>query len=797
MRRSGVTYLALALLVLAGGCKRKGVVLNAPLHRAASYGDVARVQALMADGADINARDRYGRTPLFKAAQKGHMRVVELLVEAKADVDIKDEDGCTALFTALDHQHVDIAKLLIAGGAKVKTKDKGGITPLHRAAETGRLAIVQFLIAKGADIDARTNDGDTPLLLALNSDHEEAAQMLLVSGADVKVTNKHATTPLHLAAGHGHMRLVREVLERGAALNARDGRGRTPAEMAMEEKRTKLVRFLVDRGTEVGIHLAAYLGDVGRVEQLLESGVDVDAKDADGKTALCWTVPENQVAVARVLLANGADVNAKGNGNTLLLTALWHGYDEMATLFAGAGAWSDVQHSVTGETPLEMAAYMGFADVVKVLLNQGADVNATTTTGRKRSAMHRGVWSGSSDVVALLIGHGADLEVRGIHGETPLHAAAGERDPNIARLVIEQGVSLNEKDERGQTPLDWALDRENKTVVELLLAGGAEPTIHAAAYVGHIALTKRLLDNGTDVNQRDQENCTPLYYAALGSHGDVVELLVGRGADVNIRRKGSHWKPTPLHAAAIGGETDIVRLLLSQGADIHAENPGGQEVLHVACRHGHADIAALLIAAGADLNQREELVCTPLRLAGIYGHQDVVELLLSEGADVSQETMGGDITLPIQLQMDRQQVARHIIEACAPYTVIITSPENIRRTLGGWAIDVDDIWIPTEDEVRGLEPVLRSYLEKDGPRRRDDRMDRKDVLRQLHLYHREYAGYIDDETRYVICSMQLDDTHRKPFGDDFRRLFDGGMYVVTMIFDFDARTVAPMVYEWH
>jgi ankyrin repeat protein len=631
----------------------------------------------------------------------------------------------------------------------------------------------------------------------MNFDHLEVVEAFIAAGADIKAANTRLTTPLHVAAGHGHMRLVRELLERGAALNARDRRGRTPAEMAMKEKRTKLVRFLVDRGAEVGIHLAAYLGDVDRVQQLLDSGVGVETKDADGKTALYWTLPGNQVAAARVLLANGADVNVKGNGNTLLLTALWHGYAEMAMLLAGAGARLDVRHSATGETPLEMAAYMGLADVVKVLLDQGADVNATTKTGRKRSAIYRGIWSGSSDVVALLIGHGADLEVRGIRSETPLNAAAGKRDPNIARLVIEQGVSLNEKDERGQTPLDWALDRENKAVVELLLAGGAEPTIHAAAYVGHIALTKRLLDSGTDVNQRDQENCTPLYYAALGGNADIVELLIAHGATVNIRKKGSDWKPTPLHAAAWGGETEVVRFLLAQGADIHAENPGGQEVLHVACRYGHADVAALLIAAGANVNSREEFVSAPLRLAGIYGHQDVVELLLSEGADVSQETMGEDITLAIQPQMNRQQVARHIIEACAPYSAIITSSENIRRSLTAWGIDVDEIWVPTRDEIRGLEPVLRSYLEKDTPRRRDDMLDRKEVLRQLHLYHREYAGYIDDETRYVICSMQLDDTHRRPFGDDFRRLFDGGMYVVTIIFDFDARTVAPMVYEWH
>ena len=151
--------------------------------------------------------------------------------------------------------------------------------------------------------------------------------------------------------------------------------------------------------------------------------------------------------------------------------------------------------------------------------------------------------------------------------------------------------------------------------------------------------------------------------------------------------------------------------------------------------------------------------------------------------------MGDDIVLSIQPQMTPEDMARHIIQACAPYTTIITAPEAIRSFLKCYAIDFDDIWIPKDDGIRDLGKVLESFLGQDAPKKRGDWVNREYVLAHLHQYHREFAGFIDDDTEYVVLSMHLNDFFREPPDNTFSMMSDGGSSVVRVIFDLEAGAV--------
>ena len=153
------------------------------LIEAVNAGDVARASQLLANGADVNARDAYGATALMNAAHSGNAEMVEALLAAGAEVDAKDELGWTALMKAcfnadLNRGFPEIVQRLIAAGADPNVKITYGIRPLMLAAGYGEAGVCQALLAGGADVLAR-NDGDlTALMMVKDKFYVEVINIL-------------------------------------------------------------------------------------------------------------------------------------------------------------------------------------------------------------------------------------------------------------------------------------------------------------------------------------------------------------------------------------------------------------------------------------------------------------------------------------------------------------------------------------------------------------------------------------------------------------------------------------------
>ena len=172
--------------------------LNTPLHHAAGYdraGSATIAATLIAAGAAVNAKNRYGWTPLHRAAN-GNVSVVSLLLAAGADVNAKNNDGTTPLHRAVNHGRAAIAATLIAAGAEVNAKSNNGDTPLHRIAGGDRAAVAAALIAAGADLEAKNNGGDTPLHQATRNGSASLVSMLIAAGAEVNARDNRGETPL-------------------------------------------------------------------------------------------------------------------------------------------------------------------------------------------------------------------------------------------------------------------------------------------------------------------------------------------------------------------------------------------------------------------------------------------------------------------------------------------------------------------------------------------------------------------------------------------------------------------------
>ena len=192
---------------------RRNALVDTPLHRAVFDGDKARVERLVAQGDDINARGRTGGTPLHDAAFKGNLPVVELLLAHGAKINAKNQDGRTPLHRAAFAGRRDVAETLIRHGAKVGARNAEGRTPLHRAAFKGHVDVAELLIDRGADVNARTKDGSTPLHRAAVGGHWAAAKRLIECGADINAKNKSGRTPMDEAAAHGQKRFLKDLSE--------------------------------------------------------------------------------------------------------------------------------------------------------------------------------------------------------------------------------------------------------------------------------------------------------------------------------------------------------------------------------------------------------------------------------------------------------------------------------------------------------------------------------------------------------------------------------------------------------
>ena len=161
---------------------------------------------------------------------------------------------------------------------------------------------------------------------------------------------------------------------------------------------------------------------------------------------------------------------------------------------------------------------------------------------------------------------------------------------------------------------------------------GAVDSIHVAAELGNIEAVKQHLDDGTEVNAKDENGLTPLHFAKTK---EIADLLISKGADVNAKEAKN--RITPLHWAAWRGRKEIAELLIAKGADLNTKNKDGGTPLHNAAWKGHVEIAKLLIVKNADVNAKDVEGQTPLDWAVAFDQTEIADLLRKCGGKTREE----------------------------------------------------------------------------------------------------------------------------------------------------------------
>jgi len=428
---------------------RQKAQVNAPdaegmtaLHWAAHYNDLATVRVLLAAGAQAAVANRYGVTPLHEAATLGNVAMAAALLRAGADADAAYGDGETPLMIAARVGSVDTVKALIERGAKVNaTEQFRGQTALMLAANENHAPVVKALLDAGANANARTREyefqnltggaggiihdrpqgGLTALILAARQGARESAEVLLAAGADINaVEPQYQFSALQTAIFNGQYALARMLIEKGANVNdgslyitmemrnlAAYSNRPNPPDTDKGVTHLDVATLLLDKGANPN---APYVKTVP--PRQAQGNINVPP----GGTPLYRAVRAVDLSAVRLLLDRGAQPGlAIGDGSVPVMAA--------AGLGAPRGGDEEVTEAGDRNDPV---------DVLKALVEKGADVNAVNNAGM--SALHYAVQRGSDRIVQYLAGQGAKFDVKNKQGRTPADMARGKTAALVAEL---------------------------------------------------------------------------------------------------------------------------------------------------------------------------------------------------------------------------------------------------------------------------------------------------------------------------------------------------------------------------
>ena len=496
-----VVAFSMASLMAAGA-----TVASGDLVEAARNQDQEQVRTLLNQRADVNARSGDGSTALLWAAHWNALETAALLIRAGADANAANDFRMTPLSQACTNGNAAFVDLLLKAGANPNTPVATGVPPLMTCARTGNADAVEMLLARGADVNAKEPaQNQTALMWAAAEHHPGVVGMLIEAKADLQARTKSGFTALHFAAREGDVESARQLLAAGVNIDIR-----SQPDVSLNGA----------RGGQAPVPAVATGGGV----QALRGGRANSATASEGGTPLLVATMRAQVPLALFLLEHGADPNIGDAGLTPLHWA--------ATTWEGGTAnpvygFDDPMAGIP-DRPAKL-------QLVRALLAHGANPNARMTRPTP------GFAGGYTDAV----------------GATPVLLASAVDDVEMMRLLLEGGADPKLMTNTNTTAV-MAASALNRLV-------GESPVTEQQA----IEAVKFLLDVGVAAGGVTTFNENALFGPAYRGWNTLLELLIEKGADVNVVSKAG---VTPWLAASGFGDRLGGVLYNKAGADILAKH---------------------------------------------------------------------------------------------------------------------------------------------------------------------------------------------------------------------------------
>jgi ankyrin repeat protein len=332
-----------------------------------------------------------------------------------------------------------------------------------------------------------------------------------------------------------------------------------------------------------------------------------------GMAFTSWHPHQELAKSVKLLSEAGADNNAPfpEDGNTALLRVLARRCcSALPDVLLQAGADPYVRSSSPRRiTAMHEAAVVGSADTCKLLLERAALLLDAKDAEGWTPLMYA-VYHGRLDMVELLLQHGADIEAVENSNSTALIVASFAKQASVALYLLQAGANMTAVDCDGHTALTAAVQAGSLASVQLLLDHGADikeidkegqNALFTAALEGHVFMLEVLTQHGLDATSVDNKGMTLLMAAAASEHQAAAEWLILRGVGVNrVNIDGA----TALHIAVLecsNDDTTMVELLIASGANVHIRADNGESAYDIAIDYGNVECARVLLAAGSDV----------------------------------------------------------------------------------------------------------------------------------------------------------------------------------------------------
>ncbi|KAI9689797.1 MAG: Ankyrin-2 [Bathelium mastoideum] len=706
---------------------------TSPLHEAAAHGHLNAVTTLLQHFPDIiNELNSEGKSALFLALRNDHRNVVNYLFSQNPKIEFVDIYADSALKQAIIHGNLEATEALLdLLGENINSYKDTKSSPLTDAAWKDHSNIIQVLLRAGADplrtvehevsddILGESPDGEwTAIHFAAYYNREDVMRVLMSDRAELaNFATSASHTPLHLAVAKDWDDVVGVMLpgaKEAAGVLTGAKRRMSTTNQTLRQREGIIVKesptisstpqslpegehplpFDIDAQTDyelTALHIALANGSIEIAKMLIVSGADVNLFDLSRRAAVHFAAAARNCAadMLRLLLQPGpgrpkADVHSRDIGGNTPLHYAAEGSDEATVLLLLAHGANPNTTSAQGMSPLYLAAGSGRIEIVRCLLEHGADVLTSATSDEWHSVLYAAVSGGNHETVQMLLDRGANANARDIGRDTPLHEAARRGNLEMVRTLLNAGADINAINSRFITPLQRAiLNQETETAKELI-SRGAEPNIRdedgdtalsAAIYSKELDLVKVLLNGGADKNVLNRSEKTPLmlvlrypkdflpvlidakpsvlrcgdskvtvlHYAAAetpdASVDGVLQLLQYGKDDLNVR---DFEGQAPVHHAARHGRAGMLKALQNHGADMCATDAQGRTAMHHAVRSmSHTDFAKAFeqfLKVGKDnrVNVPDADGWTPLHWACRCGTSPIVDLLL-DGCDTVRD----------------------------------------------------------------------------------------------------------------------------------------------------------------
>ena len=686
------------------------------------------VNTFVSNGGNINECDENGYTALHWVAKerKSSWRTsfLESFVNNKANLESSSADGTTPLHLCCYSNNISLAKILLKNGVNPNIQNKNLESPLHYlCTDAGGIgtngfttekeeAMVKLLLEYKADINIPDVLERTPIYYALKSigNTTPYVRFLISNGANINQQDFNLETPLHHSIEYSS-EIVKLLLESGANPESKNVLGQTAYEIAESQGKRNMMKLFDNYKGMCCLYHAAHYGSLDYIKDAIQKGENINTTNDKGLSPLHATILNNNPKATKLLIELGANINLQcSEGKTPLYYAIKNNNLTMIKILLDHQASADISSS-DGTNCLGLAyalCYTAIYDILKEKYPNLQPLYKNTTQLKdirkeaRKTVRYNRYKKFNSEISDLYSWH--------YQSQSPLHEAVilGEKENVNSQLA--RGDDINGFDAKGRTPLVCASNLDNEEMVNLLLYNGAdinkldkergESALHRAAYSGCGMIIDLLLEKGADINIKSLSGKTPLHVSVSDFTHDSMETLLEHGAEIDAEDNSGR---TPLMYAVKRLDHNKIKCLLNHGADVTKFDKNGKNLISLVFENWedfgqeHIDMIAYLIDIGVDCNIKTKDGRDLLHKATEIMSIPLMTMLLEKGFEVNSKDINGN--MPIHIHTN-------------PYVVTKGNHYGVMSVLIKYGADINAIDSWDNSPLHGLAELNRPKVAK-------------------------------------------------------------------------------------